>query len=125
MNILINSAQAIAEKFGKDASHKGTILVSTRQKSNSVEIRIQDDGGGIPANIRDRVFEPFFTTKPVGKGTGQGLALVHNVIVNKHSGRVWIESEPGDGTTMVIQLPLGDESNSQPAAEPVSSSASQ
>jgi signal transduction histidine kinase len=72
-------------------------------------VRIQDNGCGIPVAIRNRVFDPFFTTKDVGKGTGQGLAIAHQVIVNRHSGKLWFESEVGQGTTFVIELPLINE----------------
>jgi signal transduction histidine kinase len=71
-----------------------------------VEIRISDTGGGIPESIRAKIFDPFFTTKPVGKGTGQGLAIAHSVIVQKHKGVLTFESEVGRGTTFIIQLPL-------------------
>jgi signal transduction histidine kinase len=67
---------------------------------------VADTGAGIPVDIRSRVFEPFFTTKAVGKGTGQGLALAHSVIVNRHQGQLWFESEIGQGTTFFIRLPL-------------------
>jgi signal transduction histidine kinase len=56
--------------------------------------------------VRSRVFEPFFTTKPLGKGTGQGLALAHAAIVNRHHGQLWFETEPGQGTTFFLRLPL-------------------
>jgi signal transduction histidine kinase len=67
---------------------------------------VSDTGGGIPEAIRSKVFDPFFTTKEVGKGTGQGLAIAHSVIVQKHRGTIGFESETGKGTTFVIQLPL-------------------
>jgi PAS domain S-box-containing protein len=106
LNLLINAAHAIGEKIGPDSLKKGVIHVTTRLMPGAVEIRIEDSGAGIPERLRSRVFEPFFTTKPVGKGTGQGLALVHSLIVKGHSGKVWFESPPGKGATFVIQLPL-------------------
>jgi len=69
-------------------------------------VRIRDTGTGIPEEIRSRVFDPFFTTKPVGKGTGQGLAIAHAVIVKKHGGELTFETELGEGTTFLIRLPL-------------------
>jgi signal transduction histidine kinase len=74
-----------------------------------VEIRVQDTGAGIPEGIRDRIFDPFFTTKPVGKGTGQGLAIARAVIVDKHGGSIRFESQPGQGTTFILELPTGSE----------------
>ena len=106
LNLLINAAHAIREKLGPDSPQKGVIHVMTRVVGDAIEIRIEDTGTGIPEEFRGRVFEPFFTTKSVGKGTGQGLALVHSVIVKGHSGKVWIESPLGKGATFVIQLPL-------------------
>jgi two-component system, NtrC family, sensor kinase len=85
---------------------KGVITVSTRLVSNWAEIRIQDTGSGIPESIRDRIFDPFFTTKEVGKGTGQGLAIAHDVIVKKHHGTINVESALGVGTTFILPLPL-------------------
>jgi signal transduction histidine kinase len=72
-----------------------------------VEIRISDTGPGIPPAIRSKVFDPFFTTKPVGKGTGQGLSIVHSTIVEKHGGTITFETEEGRGTTFIIRLPVG------------------
>ena len=77
-------------------------------KEESVEIRIEDTGCGIPENIRHRVFDPFFTTKEVGKGTGQGLAIAHSVICEKHGGSLSFETKEGTGTTFIIQLPVSD-----------------
>jgi signal transduction histidine kinase len=69
-------------------------------------VRITDTGMGIPVDIRHRIFEPFFTTKDVGKGTGQGLAITHAVVVEKHEGTITFETEAGQGTTFIIRLPL-------------------
>jgi signal transduction histidine kinase len=71
-----------------------------------VEIRVADTGTGIPEHIRDKVFDPFFTTKEVGKGTGQGLTLAHAVIVKRHGGSIWLDSEVGKGTTFFVRLPI-------------------
>jgi signal transduction histidine kinase len=71
-----------------------------------VVISITDNGGGIPKKVRDRIFEPFFTTKEVGVGTGQGLAIAHNVITKSHNGQIWFDTEEGRGTTFYIKLPM-------------------
>ena len=109
LNIIINAAHAIKEQIGEDSDARGTITVATRRKDESCEIRISDTGPGIPEKIRDRIFDPFFTTKEVGKGTGQGLALSHTVIVEKHGGSISIETEMGKGTTFVVSLPIAEQ----------------
>ena len=109
LNLLINAAQAIAEALGDGSQGKGKIGVSTTSDQDWAEIAISDTGSGIPEAVRSRVFEPFFTTKPVGKGTGQGLALAHTAIVRRHGGKIWFDSEVGKGTTFYIRMPLQSE----------------
>jgi len=109
LNLVINAAHAIANVVGDGSKGKGTITVSTRHDGDWAEVRISDTGCGIPEDIRSRVFEPFFTTKPVGKGTGQGLAIAHNVVVDKHHGTITFDTETGKGTTFVIRLPARDD----------------
>jgi PAS domain S-box-containing protein len=106
LNMIINSAHAIAEKIGEGSAKKGTIDISTGAQGDFVEIRITDSGNGIREDIRSKIFDPFFTTKDVGKGTGQGLAISHSVIVKKHGGTIDFESRPGEGTTFIIKLPV-------------------
>ncbi len=107
LNLLVNSAHAIAKELGDNPNgEKGRISISTRQDGDQVEVRVQDTGCGIPADILEKVFDPFFTTKEVGKGTGQGLAIARDVIVTKHGGTLEVESEPGQGATFIIRLPL-------------------
>lgn len=106
LNLLINAAQAIAQALEGGSQGKGKIVVSTTCDQDWAEISISDTGAGIPEAVRSRVFEPFFTTKPVGKGTGQGLALAHTAIVRRHGGKIWFDSELGKGTTFYIRMPL-------------------
>lgn len=108
LNLIVNAAHAISDVV-KDSGRKGAIHISTQHHAGIAEIRISDTGGGIPLSIQSKVFDPFFTTKPVGKGTGQGLAIAHAVIVQKHKGALTFESEPGQGTTFLIRLPLAAE----------------
>jgi signal transduction histidine kinase len=107
LNIVVNATHAIADALGEAGGGKGTITVSTRRDGDWAEIRIRDTGSGIPETARARIFDPFFTTKGVGKGTGQGLAIAHSVVVDKHGGTIHFETELGRGTTFVIRLPIG------------------
>jgi PAS domain S-box-containing protein len=106
LNLIINSAHAISNVVQEGGKEKGTITISTCREDGWARIAVADTGAGIPPEIKSRVFEPFFTTKAVGKGTGQGLALAHSVIVKRHQGQLWCESELGQGTTFFIRLPL-------------------
>lgn len=106
LNIIVNSAHAIDDINKGDKKEMGKISIRTKKIPHGIEIRITDTGGGIPEKIQERVFEPFFTTKVRGKGTGQGLAIAHRVIVDKHQGRLSFASEKGRGTTFIIELPV-------------------
>lgn len=110
LNIIINASHAIADVVGDGSNGKGKITISTTKVDDDwAEIRIADSGSGIPKEAQNHIFDPFFTTKGVGKGTGQGLAISHTVIVEKHKGRLNFETESGKGTTFIIQLPLNSE----------------
>jgi signal transduction histidine kinase len=97
LNLLMNACDAI--------EGEGTIRIRTRPIADGVRLEFKDDGPGIPDEVRGRIFDPFFTTKPVGVGTGLGLSLSHGII-ERHGGRISVESAPGEGTTFVIELPL-------------------
>jgi two-component system, NtrC family, sensor kinase len=106
LNILVNAAHAIADKIGNGmAEGKGRITLKTRMVGQQIEITIADTGGGIPKAIAPKIFDPFFTTKEVGRGTGQGLAICHDIIVHKHGGTIDFVSKEGEGTTFIICLP--------------------
>lgn len=105
LNLIVNAADAI-ESISGEESAKGWIKVTTTKLADTVEIRVQDNGGGMPESVRSRIFDPFFTTKEVGKGTGQGLSISHDVIVNKHKGTLDCVVEDGVGTTFIVVLPL-------------------
>ncbi len=106
MNIIINAAHAIEEAQQGRADSTGSIRISSRLVGSSVEVRIADNGTGIPPRNRDKIFDPFFTTKEVGKGTGQGLSLAYKSIVEHHGGQLTFETELGRGTEFIITLPL-------------------
>ncbi len=110
LNLLVNAAHAIVDR---NQPGRGTITVTTRHDGDHVEVAIADTGCGIPVELREQVFEPFFTTKAPGRGTGQGLALAHAVIVGGHHGEILLESEVGRGTTIRVRLP-----RTQPARIP-------
>ena len=103
VNLVVNAAQAIA---GQKRSELGRILLSTRVSEGWAELRVEDDGPGIPQEIAEKIFNPFFTTKPVGQGTGQGLFLTHQCIEGKHHGRISTTNISGGGACFLIQLPL-------------------
>lgn len=106
LNMLVNAAHAIADVVNDEPDKKGVIKVSTHNRKDWAEIKISDTGAGIPKEHQNKIFDHFFTTKEVGKGTGQGLAISHNVIVEKHGGAITFVSEKGKGTTFVIRLPI-------------------
>jgi signal transduction histidine kinase len=100
MNLVMNAEQAMEERG------RGVVNVTaTRGADNFVEVRVSDDGPGIPKPAMERIFEPFFTTKPAGKGTGLGLSVSFGII-RDHGGTIRVESEPGRGATFVIRLPI-------------------
>ena len=105
LNLVVNAAHAISDVV-KVTGTKGTIHASTRSEGEWVRIDIADSGTGIPEALRERIFEPFFTTKPVGKGTGQGLAIARAIVVDRHGGSLTFESTTGKGTTFTIRLPI-------------------
>jgi PAS domain S-box-containing protein len=107
LNLIVNAAHAIEDaKAGSD--ERGTIRISSALEGGDAVLTFADDGCGIPAELRSRIFDPFFTTKEVGRGSGQGLAIAHNIVVDRHGGTLDCESSPGLGTTFVIRLPLGE-----------------
>ncbi|TAL69915.1 MAG: hybrid sensor histidine kinase/response regulator [Bacteroidetes bacterium] len=106
LNMIVNSSHAIEEQIGMESGKMGKITIESKSDSDWVYISITDTGKGIPEEIQSRIFDPFFTTKEVGKGTGQGLAIAHDIIVNKHKGEIEVNSEPGKGTTFIIKLPI-------------------
>lgn len=105
LSLIGNAAEAIGDKV-KGTSERGKILVRTRADGEYVVIEIEDTGGGIPEEIRERIFDQFFTTKQVGSGTGQGLSVARRVIINAHNGSLDFTSEMGKGTTFIVRLPV-------------------
>jgi signal transduction histidine kinase len=118
LNLVVNAAHAIADVVGDAPTGKGTLTVRTRRDGDWAEIRVEDTGTGIPEGIRDNVFDHFFTTKEVGKGTGQGLAIAHAIVVKKHGGTITFDTEVGKGTTFIVRLPVNDRNQPEEAERP-------
>jgi PAS domain S-box-containing protein len=106
LNMVVNASHAIGDVVGS-TGQRGKITVRLLREGDDAVISIADTGKGMPDDVKAKIFDPFFTTKPVGKGTGQGLAIAHNVVVNKHGGRIEVESTVGVGTTFRIAVPIG------------------
>ncbi len=106
MNLVINAAHAIGDQIDRGRLARGRIELALRIDGDRVELRVADNGTGIPEAIRDRVFEPFFTTKAVGRGSGQGLALAYSTVVDRHKGQILLEPREGDGTCVVVRWPV-------------------
>lgn len=105
LNLLVNAAHAIGDVVG-GGGQSGIIRVKTYVEPEHAVIAISDTGTGIPKAVQPKIFDPFFTTKVVGRGTGQGLALAHSVVVERHGGTITFETEAGKGTTFFVRIPL-------------------
>jgi signal transduction histidine kinase len=105
LNLILNAAEADEERVAPDGG-RGRVAVRTYVDGDDAVVEVSDDGPGVPPELRSRIFEPFFTTKEIGKGTGQGLALVHGVVAENHCGSLDVRSTPGQGATFVVRLPV-------------------
>jgi signal transduction histidine kinase len=108
MNLIGNAFDALeTSDVGRRTSDvKPTLNVSTGRSESSVEVRISDNGPGIPPEVKSKIFEPFFTTKPTGSGTGLGLSMSYDIITKGHGGELDVVSEPGQGATFIVRLPV-------------------
>lgn len=106
INLIVNAADAIAERKENEPELEGKITISTVENGETVEIRVKDNGTGMSEDVRSKVFNQFFTTKDVGKGTGMGLSLTYNIVSSKHNGTVRVESEPNVGSSFIVILPM-------------------
>jgi signal transduction histidine kinase len=105
LNMINNAFYAVQQSPQKQREYKPMVVVSTKNTGTHVEIRVKDNGPGIPSEIRDKIFQPFFTTKPTGVGTGLGLSLSYD-IVKAHGGKLKVETLEGEGTEFIVQLPV-------------------
>jgi len=103
LNIISNAVYAVQKRFGDNKG--GEITITTTSGSESVFIKIKDNGIGMDAKVQKKIFEPFFTTKDVGEGTGLGLSITYNTI-KKHNGQIIVNSAPGEGTEFILEIPL-------------------
>jgi signal transduction histidine kinase len=107
LNLISNGFYAATKRKEQDSTdgYEPSLIVSTKNLGDKVEIRIRDNGPGIPPEVREKMFNPFFTTKPAGEGTGLGLSISHDIIVKQHSGSIEVDSQPGEYTEVRIVLP--------------------
>ena len=107
INLFGNGFYATTKRQREDGEpdFQPTLTVATRDLGDAVEVRVRDNGTGIPPEIRDKLFQPFFTTKPTGEGTGLGLSISYDIVTQQHGGTITVESEPGEFTEFTIRLP--------------------
>ena len=107
LNLISNGVYAATKrkKENGESAFEPMLTATTKNLGSAVEIRIRDNGTGIPAEVREKMFNPFFTTKPAGEGTGLGLSMTHDIIVKQHGGRIDVATEPGQFTEFIIVLP--------------------
>ena len=105
LNLISNGFYAATKRQADDNGYEPTLTAATRSLGDKVEIRIRDNGIGIPPEVKEKMFNPFFTTKPAGEGTGLGLSISHDIIVKQHSGSVEVDTKPGEFTEIRIVLP--------------------
>ena len=107
LNLFNNAFYAVNQRSKTDnADYKPAVEVTTSSKNGHIEIRVKDNGNGIPDAIKDKIMQPFFTTKPTGEGTGLGLSLSYDIVVKGHRGSITVESKAGEGSEFIIQLPV-------------------
>ena len=114
LNLINNAFYSVGEKQKAEgeglpagqAGYEATVSVSTRKIGDKIEIKISDNGNGVPQKILDKIFQPFFTSKPAGQGTGLGLSLVYDIITKGHGGELRVETKEGEGSEFIISLPL-------------------
>jgi len=106
LNLINNAFYAVSERKQKgEKGYEPTVTVSTTKQTGKIELKVRDNGNGIPQKILDKIFQPFFTTKPTGEGTGLGLSLSYDIIKKGHGGELRVETIEGEGSEFIIQLP--------------------
>ncbi len=108
LNLISNGFYAATKRCeANGGNYEPTLVAATKNLGESIEIRIRDNGTGIPPEVKEKMFNPFFTTKPAGEGTGLGLSLSYDIIVKQHAGSIRVDTQPGEFTEFRIVLPRG------------------
>jgi two-component system NtrC family sensor kinase len=107
LNLLTNAFYVVNEKKKENIEgYEPTVSISTKKKKDLVEIKVSDNGNGIPKKVIDKIFQPFFTTKPTGQGTGLGLSMSYDIITKGHGGELIVETKKGKGAEFIIYIPI-------------------
>ena len=118
LNLISNGFYAATKrKEAGEEDFEPTLSATTKNLGDKVEIRIRDNGTGIPPEVKEKMFNPFFTTKPPGEGTGLGLSMSHDIIVKQHGGKIDVETKQGSFTEFIITLPRAAAALTQGEAE--------
>ena len=125
LNLFGNAFYAVSKRRreGGEGGYAPVVKVITRGRGNEVEIRVRDNGIGMPPEVRDRAFTPFFTTKPTGEGTGLGLSISYDIVVQQHGGTIAVDSREGEFTEFTIRLPRHPRALATAPAEPTGAAA--
>lgn len=106
LSLLTNAFNAVLEKKKSNIEgYEPVVSFSTKKINEKVELKVRDNGNGIPRKVQDKIFQPFFTTKPTGQGTGLGLSLSYD-IVKAHGGELKVETKEGEGSEFIVEIPL-------------------
>ena len=107
LNLISNGFYAATKRKAENSEvgFEPTLSATTKNLGALVEIRIRDNGTGVPPEVKEKMFNPFFTTKPAGEGTGLGLSMTHDIIVKQHGGTIRVDTEPGAFTEFIVTLP--------------------
>jgi signal transduction histidine kinase len=107
LNLISNGFYATTKRHAEanGGDHEPTLVATTKSLGDRVEIRIRDNGSGIPADVKEKMFDPFFTTKPTGEGTGLGLSISHDIVVKQHGGSIEVDTMPGEFAEFRVILP--------------------
>lgn len=106
LNLITNAFYVVGEKKNSNPDYEPVVAVTTKKAGNKIEIRVSDNGNGIPQKVLDKIFQPFFTTKPSGQGTGLGLSLSYDIITKGHGGELKVETKEGEGSVFIISIPM-------------------